>query len=192
MRPRLPYALILAPLLAAACSGPPPDAPAERSGTEPTAQPGRSPIDAEVLANLTYLLDGKPFQLVDGRSERQAGPDSASRATVVLDRERVAFGNFFGNAEDDAAAILVASGGGSGSFVHLAAVGRRRGLVRNLGSALLGDRVEVRSIEIAGRRIRLELVEHGPDDPACCPTVESTGEWELRSGRLVRVEEPDG
>ena len=41
---------------------------------------------------------------------------------------------------------------------------------KNYIRVLLGDRVRIEGGSIEDGIIRLDLVEHGPDEPACCPT----------------------
>jgi len=66
-------------------------------------------------------------------------------------------------------------------------VGRRNGSLLNLGTSLIGDRVQVRSMRLAEGRIELDVVQQGPEDAACCPTQKATRTWELRPDGLAEV-----
>lgn len=51
----------------------------------------------------------------------------------------------------------------------------------------MGDRVEVKSVAIHQGIITLGMKVHGPDDPACCPTVPTTWCYRLVGNRLVQL-----
>lgn len=146
-------------LIAAGCASAP--------GT-PSAPVAVTPRD---MASLTYtgILE-QPVTLTDGLYEGapyQAG--AAARPRVALVRDLVIRGDLDGDGVEDAAAILTASTGGSGSFVYVAAASGATGQPRNVGTVLLGDRVDIRAFEIDGGNIRLRILEAGPGDAACCP-----------------------
>jgi heat shock protein HslJ len=67
-------------------------------------------------------------------------------------------------------------------------VARRDGGVVNIGTALIGDRVQLRAGRVVDRRIELDLVQQGPDDAACCPTETVTRVWEMAEDGLQEVE----
>ena len=83
--------------------------------------------------------------------------------------------------------LLVGSSGGSGSFVYLAVVGLLDGEPVNLATTLVGDRERVEAISVEDARVRLDLLVHGPDDPACCPSRPVSRAWVLNDGRLSEV-----
>jgi heat shock protein HslJ len=47
--------------------------------------------------------------------------------------------------------------------------------------------VQVKSASVADGRIHLELVEAGPDDAVCCPSLRTRSEWALTDAGLERV-----
>ena len=151
---------------------------------------GRSPAPTlEQLSRASYSgIGAAPVRLSDGRFE---GPPlvagAASRQIIELLEEHVAFGDLDGDASDEAAVLLGENSGGSGSHLYLAVVAVRRGSVENLATALLGDRLQVRSLQVADRRVRIDLLEHGPGDPACCPTQPAVQEWLLRDRHVVKA-----
>ncbi|MCK4512401.1 META domain-containing protein, partial [bacterium] len=93
---------------------------------------------------------------------------------------------------EEAVVLLVENSGGTGSFVYLAVVGRRGGEVVNLGTSLVGDRVQIRSIRVDGERIELRVVQRGPDDAACCPSQKATRTWALDGGLVERSTDVTG
>lgn len=169
--------VVAVPLLAAlACGG----------GPEPGTVQATPTV--EELANATFdgILD-EPVRLSDGRWE---GPPwvegGASRPVVLLLLDRVAIADLDGDGADEAVVVLVEQPGGSGSFVHLAVVERGPGGFEALDSVRLGDRVQVDAVGATpDGAVRVELLEHGPDDAACCPTQRAVREWSLRDGALV-------
>jgi hypothetical protein len=136
------------------------------------------------IANATYTgVRDEPVRLVDGRYE---GPPfvagGASRPTVTLLRDRVAFGDLDADGVDEALVVLVAQAGGSGSFVYLSVIATRAGEVSCLDTVPLGDRVRVRSLSVLkGGIVSADLMEHAPGDAACCPSLETRREWSLRA-----------
>ena len=149
------------------------------------------PPSPDQLARTTYAgIYDEPVQLSQGSYEGEPFvPGGASRPTLRLLREFVATGELNGKPNEEAAVLLVENSGGSGSFLYLAAVGLQDGEPVQLGNALIGDRSQVQAISIEDARIRLELLEHGPQDPACCPSNPVTQNWVLRDGRLMQAAE---
>lgn len=155
-------------------------------------------VDVDAMANATYELADGEVKLTDGLYERPAAPDGEVAHTVELADSLTAFGDLDGDGVADGAAILTESGGGSGTFVYLAALVDVDGQTVTRATTMLADRVQVRSIGIADQRIALEMVVHGPEDPLCCPTQVRRVSFELdgdafvsRSDELVGTVEPD-
>jgi hypothetical protein len=158
--------------------------------------PAASPLSREVLGELTYeglLEDGEPVRLHGGRwrgaqptgSSGAPEPGLASRPTAALLPWLVARGDLDGDGRDDAVVLLQASAGGSGAFLHLAAVLDRPEGPRPLPAQAIGDRAEVEALEVVEGRIVLDAVVSGPSDALCCPTervrrVFAAGEGALR------------
>ena len=151
------------------------------------------PPSAEQLAGATYggIYD-EPIRLSQGKYEGDPFvPGGASRPTVRLLEQTISTGELNGEAGDEAAVLLVESSGGSGSFVYLAVVGLRDGEPVHLGTALIGDRSRVEGMSIENSHIRLELLEQGPEDPACCPSRPVSQSWVLRDGHLMQAGKTD-
>jgi heat shock protein HslJ len=177
--PHAHAALLVAAAILAGCASP---------TTEPRATRA-VPVTAGDVAGLTYtgILD-EPVTLVDGAWEGQPYvPDGAARPRVTLSRELVRTGDLTGDGTDDAAAIITATGGGSGAFVHLAVVSGSGGAPASVGTMLLGDRVDIRSFDIDAGHARLRLLVAGPDDPACCPMQEVLLIFGLVDGQLQQL-----
>ena len=144
------------------------------------------------LLNATYATSVTPrgAALHDGTFEAEAAPGSASKVIVRL-ADIAAFGDLDGNLAPDAAAVLVSSGGGSGTFVELAAVRNEHGAARPVATVLLGDRVLVREVRIEGRRILVRLRVRGATDPFSLRTREISRHYAFDGNSLVLLDETE-
>jgi heat shock protein HslJ len=123
------------------------------------------------LRNATYPgLSGGPVTLEDGRCiDRAFIPGGASRQVVTLAPGLIARADLDGDGREEAAVILVESSGGTGSFVYLAAVSIDQGRATGIGTALLGDRVQIRGLTAAPGAITVDTVVAGEQDAAAQP-----------------------
>jgi hypothetical protein len=148
-------------------------------------------LTVEALRNAEYRSEwpkGGVAKLTDGEYQEEIVPGSASKITILMMPDKVAFGDLNGDGVDDAAVILASSGGGSGTFITLEAVINDAGTPKDVASASLGDRVQINSVVIAGGKITVDMITHGPDDPLCCPSVKTTRTFELQSDTLVELQ----
>ncbi len=186
-----PLCLLAAALLLSGC------AVQQPAGQEPNLIDGEpAPLTIDVLKNATYtseFVKAGQAQLQDGAYEEPVAPDSASKNTLVLS-EHFAFGDVNADTLDDAAVVLVASGGGSGSFYTLAIVINRLGNPFHFHSAALGDRVRIESLEIEDAVITVRMLAHGEGDAMCCPTQAEVRRYNLGFGvlRLLQRTTPAG
>jgi hypothetical protein len=90
----------------------------------------------------------------------------------------------------DAAVLLKAEMGGSGTFTYLAAVLNKNGTPKPVASVFLGDRIEVQEVRIDSlRTIQVRLLTRQPDEPmAAKPTVEVTRNFRLDGGKLNEIQ----
>ncbi len=146
-------------------------------------------LTLEVLKNAEYLSDwpsaGKA-KLTDGTFFEPYEPGAASGVHLTLS-EHVAYGDLNGDGATDAAVILYASGGGSGTWRYLTAVLNRQGQPQHVASADLGDRVGINSLAIDDGRIVVQMVAHGPHDALCCPSQKVTRVFRLVGDTLEVV-----
>ena len=124
------------------------------------------------------LWEGKPY--VKG---------GASRPSVGLVDHFILHGDINGDEVEESAVLLWESSGGSGTRSHLAVMGRSGKRITNLGTAVVGDRVQVISGWIIDNEVALDLVRAGPDDAACCPTERAVVSWALTTDGLARTAE---
>jgi hypothetical protein len=166
--------------------------PAMAAASTPPATP--EPTDTvetllESLGNIAYrgVLD-QPIRLTGGYFEGSPFVEAgASRPTVMLLPEPVALGELDGDGQQDAAVLLAMNSGGSGTYIYLATVELRDGAWTNTATTLLGDRVQLHGLTIEDDQISLTLLSHGPDDPACCPTLATTRRFRWNDEQLVEA-----
>ena len=150
--------------------------------------PVEAPTASE-LAHATYSgVMNEPVTLIGGRWEGEpfvAG--GASRPSVGLIDHFFLLGDLDGDGLDEAATLLWESSGGSGTRLFLAVMGRHNEDVENLGTTLIGDRVQVRSGTLEDGKITLDVVRAGPEDAACCPTEKALVTWTLSGDGLSQI-----
>ncbi len=150
----------------------------------PTAPAKVAPLTLDMLQNAEYASEftaSKKAKLVGGKYEESAAPGSASKVTVNLVAQPLAFGDLNGDGVDDAAVILATNSGGSGTFIVLNVVLNDKGAAKFASSVALGDRVQPKTINISGGVITVDEIRHGPSDPLCCPQERITRRWGSRS-----------
>jgi hypothetical protein len=142
------------------------------------------------LPNLEYPIDltstGKAM-LKNGVFEEPSAPGSASKTVVTLDKF-VAEGDLNGDSTKDVAATLIATGGGSGTFIYLAAVLNQNSTAKPVATVAIGDRITVKSLGIQSGEIVIVLLTRGPNDPtATPPTIEATRKYKLQGDKLAEI-----
>lgn len=135
--------------------------------------------------NFEYsLVDGSRYRLKNGMYESGQGLDDY----INLKLAALALGDLNGDGQSEAAVVLVSNFGGSGSFYEITVLINRGQDLEQTNNLELGDRVEIKKLAIAGGKIRLDLLTHGPDDPMCCPSQKATLTFGLGAGRLQLLE----
>ena len=191
MRPGTKAALIaLASMTATACGDSEPVV-----GEAPAGAPAASPALMEgALQNAAYSgILQNPVILSGGRFEGEPfAPGSASRPVVTLVPGVMATGDLVGDASDEAVVALAHNAGGSGVFMYLAVMRDDRGDPDNIATISLGDRARITALAIDGGNLVADLVEHGPNDPMCCPTQVVRRQWRFDDGRPVPLDSTNG
>jgi hypothetical protein len=170
------YPFLVAACLAA-CS-----APASR----PAASPPSTPDDVR-NATVAGLFDD-PVTLRDGRWEGEpyvAG--GAARPTAGVIGDLWAAGDLDGDGAEELVAFLWSATGGSGTRNYIAVFANSDTGVRNMSTVLIGDRVKLRKARIVDGRVEVDVVQHGPGEPMCCPTQEATRVWRFDGRQLSEV-----
>jgi heat shock protein HslJ len=119
------------------------------------------------------IFEGPPFD--------QGG---ASRPRLTVMRDLVALGNLGGAPGSEAAMMLAENSGGSGEMIYLSVIGLRGDAPASVGTIAVGDRTKIVSFGISGADVVMQVVEAGPNDPACCPTQVARKVYTLEGGEL--------
>jgi hypothetical protein len=168
------------------------DVAAEEARATPAA--GAAPVEAgvipvEALRNATYSgIYDEPITLTDGSYEgKPVGEGDASRPKVQYADDAELTDDLDGDGVADAVVFLVERGGGSGAFTYVAAQVNRAGQPLDAGAVWIEDRIQVKSAAIAEGEVTLEIITHGPGDPACCSTHQTRKTYALQEGKLVET-----
>lgn len=160
---------------AAGCASPP-----------STPPPSAPTLDQLQQATISGIHD-TPVTLEDGVWEGApylAG--GAARPRVIL-TGLVASGELADAAGEETVAGISSTTGGTGENIYLAVFGSRDGAPVQLGTVLVGDRVQVRAIAVGDRAVTLDVVEAGTGDAMCCPGQLATKTYAVRNGALELV-----
>ncbi len=143
------------------------------------------------LKNAEYFIVeyDERIQLQNGYYFKPWQPNSATGLEVQIYNSKVAFGDLNNDGKEDAALVLTASGGGSGSFRSLVVMLNEEGKPLYLTEESLGDRVVVNSINIESGIIILNMIVHAPGDGLCCPSLEKIFKYRLSENQLLKISE---
>jgi len=179
----------LAAVAFAGCAKKEAAAPAAAEPAKPVA-PTREQL---LAANVAGVFEA-PVTLAAGRYEGPpAQPGAASKPMLTLWESTIEFVDLDGAPPEEGVAILTSSGGGSGTFTHLGVFNAQDGKASTLGVAPVGDRVQVFRLWHEPGKVLLDVVEPGPNDPACCPTQVSRKSFGWKDGKLQALtSEPVG
>ena len=142
------------------------------------------------LANAIYhgIEDG-PVQLENGRWEGKPYVEGgASRPSVGLVEDFNLQGDLDGDGEPETVVLLWQSSGGSGNFQYVAVMKNHDGKLLNVATAPVGDRVQLRAGVIVDGVLKLDVVQQGEGDAACCPSQLARRNWVLDGGELNEQE----
>ena len=138
--------------------------------------------------NATYIIEGKEFTLVNGKSEKEIAPGSASKIITQY------FGNdvkadFNGDGIEDVAFLLTQDSGGSGKFYYVAVALSLKDGYKGTNAILLGDRIAPQTTEFKNGEIVVNYADRKLDESmATIPSVGVTKYFKVSDGKLVEVQ----
>ncbi len=163
-------------LLCAACAAP-------HDSAEPAKAPKLTELQNASFSGLASLPD--LVHLQNGRWQAAPHePGAASRDIVTLDDALHVVGDLDADGQAEAVVHLTHSAGATAQWSYLAVVKRLGKQLDNVATVALGDRVQIRSLQINDGKLQASLVRAGPGDPACCPGELADLGWSLADGHL--------
>lgn len=155
---------------------------------------GQAHMEAPLLADignaLIYGLADAPIRLDDGRWEgKPYAPGGASRPMAGLADGFIRHGDLDGDGGDESVVLAWSSSGGSGTLNYIAVFGAGEAEPVNVGTAPLGDRVQLIDASVTDRVLAVDVVQHGDDDAACCPTLTARRNFVLERGALLELDD---
>lgn len=149
----------------------------------------RGPLGLVALRNATYsdtYTENETAPLVNGRYEETDISDSLPGVLVTLG-DQIAYGDLDADGQEEAVVIVVSNPGGSGVFYDLAVMADQDGTPTQVGSAFLGDRIQLKELDVEEGLIKVVMVTQGPDDAQCCPTQRVVIFFGLQNDELVEL-----
>jgi hypothetical protein len=114
--------------------------------------------------NATYMIEGQATHLVNGRSEREVAPGSATKIMTSVFGKPVE-GDLDGQGDMDVALLLVHDPGGSGTFYYVAAALNRDDSYIGTNAVLLGDRIAPQDVKIRNGVVVANYTDRRPEEP---------------------------
>ena len=141
----------------------------------------------DALANASYQgIEDEAVQLSDGLWEGAPYVEhGAARPRVGLAKDFLVLGDVDDDGKDEALVLIWQSSGGSGTFNYIALVDIGDGNAVNFATTALGDRVRAERGSFENGVILVDVIEHGPDDPACCPSQKAARRYDSKLNSIT-------
>lgn len=136
--------------------------------------------------NAAYKIDDNLIKLVNGKSQMEAAPGSASKIVTTVWKQPVV-GDLNDDKASDAALILTQETGGSGTFYYIAAdLSTKDGRYTGTNGIFLGDRIKPQSIKIENRHIIATYLDRKENEPmSATPSVRKTKTFLVNGASLT-------
>ena len=150
-------------------------------GPTSTTQP-ETGLTVDMLKNATYHAPSynRTVKLTNG-----AFTEGSPATYTVRMLDLIGFGDMTGDGKNEAAVILTENGGGSGVFVSLVIMEFKNGAPFQTGEAELGDRPQVKSVDISQGVAHVDMLAVGPTDASCCPSLPEKQNYWLFGTKLT-------
>jgi len=118
------------------------------------------------LKNASFTIDGQMVTLINGVSEIEAAPGSASKITTRYFGNE-AKGDLTGDGLEDIAFLVTQDGGGSGLFYYAVVAIKTADGYKTTSAFLIGDRIAPQTTEIRAdsRELYVNFAERNPGEP---------------------------
>lgn len=158
----------------------------------PTSDPAVAAVTLDDLlsAPVPELCKHEPGNLANGQLPMQdshLGGVGIAKKPPPGDDYMVAFGDLTGDGVDDGAMVTACSAGGVAwpATVQLYTAGPTRLGGVDLGDLSHGGREYVTDLSIGDGVVHVAWITQGPDEPACCGTVQMTGDLRWDGTQVV-------
>jgi hypothetical protein len=139
--------------------------------------------------NTTYIVEGQKIRLINGRSETESAPGSATKVITSVFGKPV-FGNIDGEGDVDATLILTYDPGGSGTFYYVAAALDVNGFYLGTRAILLGDRVAPQNTSVRNGVIVANYADRRLDEPMSGSPSVGTSKYLVLEGNVLKETAP--
>ena len=145
-----------------------------------------APIVSDGYKNATYSIDGRNVTLVDGHTEEEIAPGSASKNITQYFGNEVR-GDLNGDGKEDVAFLLTEDGGGSGTFYYaVVAFSVSDGTYAGSNAVFLGDRIAPQTTEIKNGELVVNYAVRASTDPMTVqPSLGVSKYLKVVNGELV-------
>jgi hypothetical protein len=133
--------------------------------------------------NATYYEPGRGLYVKLTKGQYRGGPEGDNWLLGVT--APPAWGDLNSDGNQEAVMLVGLSQGASGSVTMVEVLDPSTS--KAVAWEVLGDGIVVKDLTVSDGVIRLSTVEHGPDDPHCCPTVKLVRQLRLKDGVLVEA-----
>ncbi len=145
--------------------------------------------------NATYVIDGKGIAMVDGKSEIEIAPDSATKITTTIFGEPV-YADLDNDGDEDSAMFITQDLGGSGIFYYVAVALNENGEHIGTNAIFLGDRIAPQNINISKEQsddlysvVIANYADRKPDEPMTTqPSIGISKYLIIKDGKLQEME----
>ncbi|OGZ69030.1 MAG: hypothetical protein A3D35_02755 [Candidatus Staskawiczbacteria bacterium RIFCSPHIGHO2_02_FULL_34_9] len=135
--------------------------------------------------NISYMIEGREVTLVNGYSEIEIAPNSASKIiTKYFGNE--AEGDISGDGVSDISFLITQESGGSGVFYYLVSAIKTDLGYKGTNAILLGDRIAPQTTNYNNGEITVNYADRKPGEPmTASPSVGVSRYFKVENGLLV-------